>query len=56
MPVPGCCAVSTGWPTRNPYGYGEPITAGDTVRILLEEDIHHGAEIGVLRDLHRRRQ
>jgi len=28
----------------------------DTVRILLEEEIHHGAEIGVLRDLHRRRQ
>ncbi len=34
--------------------YGEPIAAGDTVRILLEEEIHHGAEIGVLRDLHAR--
>ncbi len=35
--------------------YGEAITAGETVRILLDEQIHHGAEIGVLRDLYRRR-
>lgn len=35
--------------------YGEETTAGETVRILLDEQIHHGAEIGVLRDLYRRR-
>ncbi|MBA2552127.1 MAG: hypothetical protein H0V10_00215 [Geodermatophilaceae bacterium] len=38
------------------WAWDAPPVAGDTVRILLEEDIHHGAEIGVLRDLHRRRQ
>lgn len=38
--------------TRTPFG--EPITLGNTVRILLEEEIHHGAEIGLLRDLHAR--
>lgn len=34
--------------------YGEPVTAGETVRILLDEQVHHGAEIGVLRDLYAR--
>lgn len=32
--------------------YGEVVTAGETVRILLDEQVHHGAEIGVLRDLY----
>ncbi len=36
--------------------YGEAITVGETARILLDEQIHHGAEIGVLRDLFARRQ
>jgi hypothetical protein len=30
-----------------------PIPLGETLRILLDEQVHHGAEIGVLRDLYR---
>jgi len=35
-----------------PTPEGEPRPAGHTVTILLDEQIHHGAEIGVLRDLY----
>ncbi|WP_154796138.1 DinB family protein [Occultella kanbiaonis] len=38
-----------------PSHLGEPMTAGEVVRILLDEQIHHGAEIALLRDLYRRR-
>lgn len=34
--------------------FGEDITVGETVRILLDEQTHHGAEIALLRDLYLR--
>jgi len=38
-----------------PTPLGGPIPIGETLRILLDEQVHHGAEIGVLRDLYRLR-
>jgi hypothetical protein len=38
-----------------PSHLGEAMTAGEVVRILLDEQIHHGAEIALLRDLYPRR-
>ena len=38
-----------------PSHLGEPRPAGEVVRILLDEQTHHGAEIALLRDLHLRR-
>lgn len=35
-----------------PSHLGEPLVAGDVIRILLDEQIHHGAEIALLRDLY----
>lgn len=35
---------------------GERKTAGEVVRILLDEQTHHGAEIALLRDLYLRRE
>jgi hypothetical protein len=32
------------------------MTAGEVVRILLDEQVHHGAEIALLRDLYPRRR
>ena len=37
-----------------PNPVGDPLPAGRTLSILLEEQIHHGAEIALLRDLYRR--
>lgn len=37
-----------------PSHLGEPLAAGEVVRILLDEQIHHGAEIALLRDLYLR--
>ena len=37
-----------------PSHLGEPLAAGEVIRILLDEQIHHGAEIALLRDLHLR--
>ncbi len=37
-----------------PSHLGEPRSAGEVVRILLDEQTHHGAEIAVLRDLYLR--
>jgi len=37
-----------------PSHLGDPKTAGEVVRILLDEQTHHGAEIALLRDLHLR--
>lgn len=34
---------------------GPPKSAGEVVRILIDEQIHHGAEIALLRDLYRHR-
>lgn len=42
------------WQPR-PSHLGEPRAAGDVVRILLDEQAHHGAEIALLRDLYLRR-
>lgn len=38
-----------------PSHLGDPKTAGEVVRILLDEQVHHGAEIALLRDLYLRR-
>ena len=38
-----------------PSHLGDPRTAGEVVRILLDEQTHHGAEIALLRDLWRTR-
>jgi len=35
-----------------PSHLGEPRTAGDVVSILVDEQVHHGAEIALLRDLY----
>jgi hypothetical protein len=35
-----------------PSHLGEPLAAGEVLRILLDEQIHHGAEIALLRDLY----
>jgi hypothetical protein len=39
-----------------PSHLGDPKTAGEVVRILLDEQVHHGAEIALLRDLYPRRR
>ena len=39
-----------------PSHLGDVNSAGEVVRILLDEQIHHGAEIALLRDLYQRRQ
>jgi hypothetical protein len=39
-----------------PSHLGEDKTAGEVVRILLDEQTHHGAEIALLRDLYLRRE
>ena len=50
-----------GWATDadlaepRPSHLGDPRTAGEVVRILLDEQTHHGAEIALLRDLYLRR-
>src|SRR6266545_3143744 len=36
-----------------PSHQGKPRTAGDMMMILVDEQIHHGAEIALLRDLFR---
>jgi DinB superfamily len=36
-----------------PSHLGEPRTAGDVMMILVDEQVHHGAEIALLRDLYR---
>jgi hypothetical protein len=38
-----------------PSHLGDPRSAGEVMRILLDEQVHHGAEIGLLRDLYVRR-
>jgi hypothetical protein len=38
-----------------PSHLGEPLAAGEVIRVLLNEQIHHGAEIALLRDLYLRR-
>jgi uncharacterized damage-inducible protein DinB len=37
-----------------PSHLGEPRRAGDVVMTLVDEQVHHGAEIALLRDLRRR--
>ncbi len=38
-----------------PSHLGEPLTALEVVRILIDEQVHHGAEVALLRDLYLRR-
>jgi len=40
---------------RRPSHLGSPLTAGEVMRILIDEQTHHGAEIALLRDLYLRR-
>ena len=49
-------AVDEDLSVLRPSHLGAPITAGEVVRILLDEQIHHGAEIALLRDLHLRQE
>jgi uncharacterized damage-inducible protein DinB len=39
-----------------PSHLGDPRSGGEVMRILLDEQVHHGAEIGLLRDLYLRRE
>jgi hypothetical protein len=41
---------------RRPSHLDEPRTAAEVVRILIDEQVHHGAEIALLRDLYLRRE
>jgi len=38
-----------------PSHLGDPLSAGEVMRILIDEQTHHGAEIALLRDLYLRR-
>jgi hypothetical protein len=49
-------ATDTDLAELRPSHLGDPKTAGEVVRILLDEQVHHGAEIALLRDLYPRRQ
>ena len=35
-----------------PSHLGEPRSAGDVIAVLVDEQVHHGAEIALLRDLY----
>jgi hypothetical protein len=39
-----------------PSHLGDPLSAGEVMRILIDEQTHHGAEIALLRDLYLRRR
>ena len=41
---------------RRPSHLGEEKTAGEVVRVLLDEQTHHGAEVALLRDLYLRQE
>jgi hypothetical protein len=47
-------AVDADLSEPRPSHLGGERTAGEVIRILLDEQIHHGAEIALLRDLYRR--
>jgi hypothetical protein len=38
-----------------PSPLGDPLSAGEVMRILIDEQTHHGAEVALLRDLYMRR-
>jgi hypothetical protein len=38
-----------------PSHLGHPRSAGEVMRILIDEQTHHGAEVALLRDLYLRR-
>ena len=38
-----------------PSHLGDPLIAGEVMRILIDEQAHHGAEVALLRDLYLRR-
>jgi len=40
---------------QRPSHLGEPLPLGEVMRILIDEQTHHGAEIALLRDLYLRR-
>jgi hypothetical protein len=48
------CATDADLPELRPSHLGPPRAAGDVMCTLLDELVHHGAEIGLLRDLYRR--
>jgi hypothetical protein len=39
-----------------PSHLGSPLAAGEVMRILIDEQTHHGAEVALLRDLYLRRR
>ena len=41
------------WADRRPMHYGRSATVRDIVGKIAIEHVHHGAEIALLRDLHR---
>jgi DinB family protein len=48
-------ATDTDLLAERPSHLGGTRTAGEVMRILLDEQTHHGAEVALLRDLYRRR-
>jgi hypothetical protein len=49
-------ATDTDLAEPRPSHLGDPKIAAEVVRILIDEQVHHGAEIALLRDLYPRRQ
>ena len=58
QPVSGWLRSATGEALGQlrPSHLGETLAAGEVMRILIDEQTHHGAEIALLRDLYLRRQ
>lgn len=49
-------AVDDDLSEQRPSHLGDPRTAGEVMQVLLDELVHHGAEIALLRDLYLRRE
>jgi DinB superfamily len=47
-------AIDADLPEPRPSHLGGELAAGEVIRVLLDEQIHHGAEIALLRDLYLR--
>lgn len=46
-------ATDDGLQEMRPSHQGKPRSAGDVMMILIDEQVHHGAEIALMRDLYR---
>jgi uncharacterized damage-inducible protein DinB len=49
-------ASDTDLAEARPSHLGAPLAAGEVMRILIDEQTHHGAEVALLRDLYLRRR